>query len=101
MEIFSEKFIKSEELEKRIRTTCSFNNAKCEFRQGRILYIAGTNISFIEPHKVDVTIKDKKLILIYFDRKNLFLYNRTMPITIKQFDTLLKSIKKELSSANT
>jgi len=48
MEIFSEKFIKSEELEKRIRTTCSFNNAKCEFRQGRILYIGGTNISFIE-----------------------------------------------------
>ena len=65
MEIFSEKFIKSEELEKRIRTTCSFNNAKCEFRQGRILYIGGTNISFIEPHKVDVTIKGKKLILIY------------------------------------
>ncbi len=48
MEIFSEKFIKSEELEKR-------------------------------------------------NRKNLFLYHRTMPITIKQFDTLLKSIKKELS----
>jgi len=63
---FREKFIKSEELEKRIRTTCSFNNATCEFRQGRILYIAGTNISFIEPHKVDVTKKGKKLILIYF-----------------------------------
>jgi len=47
MEIFSEKFIKSEELEKRIRTTCSFNNATCEFRQGRILYMGGTNISFI------------------------------------------------------
>lgn len=96
MEIFSRKFIKSEELEKRIRTMCSFNNAKCEFRQGRILYIAGTNISFIEAYKVDVTIKGNKLILI-FDRKNLFLYNRTIPITIKQFDTLLKSIKKELA----
>lgn len=93
MEIFSEKFIKSEKLEKRIRTTCSFNNAKCEIRQGRILYIANTNISFIEPHKVDVTIKGKKLILIYFDKDNLFLYNRTMPITIRQLDTLLKTIK--------
>ncbi len=97
MEIFSEKFIKSEELEKRIKITCSFNSAKCEFKQGRILYIQNTNISFIEPHKVEITIKGKKLILIYFDRKNLFLYNRTMPITIKQLDTLLKSIKNEVA----
>ena len=40
---------------------CTFNNATCEFRQGRILY------------------------------------NRTMPITIKQFDILLKNIKKEIA----
>ncbi len=72
---------------------CSFNNAKCIFTQGKILGVENTNISFIEPHKVDVTIKGKKLILIYFDKDNLFLYNRTMPITIKQLDTLLKAIK--------
>lgn len=46
----SEKFLKSEKLEKRIRTTCSLNTATCEFRQGRILYMAASNISFIEPH---------------------------------------------------
>ena len=93
MEIFSENFIKSEELEKRIRTTCSFNNAKCDFKQGRILTIPNTNISFIEPHQVEVTIKDKKLLLIYFDRNNLFLYKRSNTITVRKFDNLLKEIK--------
>ncbi|MFA5603802.1 MAG: hypothetical protein WDA12_02985 [Bacilli bacterium] len=93
MEIFSENLIKSKELEKRIVTTCSFNNAKCEFTQGRILSIDKTNVSFIEPHRVDVTIKDKKLLLIYFDKNNLFLYNRSMPITIRKLDTLLKEVK--------
>lgn len=88
-----EKFIKSEELEKRI--TCSFNKVKCEIRQERILHIANTNIYFIELYKVDITIKGKKLIVIYFDRNNLFLYNRTMHIKIRYLDLILKSIKKK------
>ncbi len=97
MDFLVENLWKNEEFEKRIATTCSFNNAKCEFTQGKILSIKNTNINLLEPHKVDITIKGKNLILIYFDRNNLFLYNRTMPITIKQLDSLLKNIKKELS----
>lgn len=42
-------------------------------------------------------IKGNKIILIYFNKKNLFLYNRTMSIMIKQFAILLKNIKQELS----
>ncbi len=96
MEFLVENFEKNESFEKRIAITCSFNNAKCEFTQGRILKVKNTNVNFIEPHKVDVTIKGLKLILIYFDKNNLFLYNRTIPITIKELDTLLKNIKKVL-----
>ena len=44
----------------------------------------------------NITIKDKDIILIYFDKENLFLYNRSMPITIKTLDTLLKNIKQNL-----
>ena len=73
------------QLEKRIITTCMFNNVKYQFKQGRILKIKNTNISLIEPHKVNITVKDKDIILIYFNRDNLFFYNRTMPITIKEF----------------
>jgi len=97
MDFLMQEFSKNEEFEKRIATTCGFNNAKCTFIQGKILKIRNTNINFIEPHKVDVTIKGKKLILVYFDKNNMFLYNRTMPITIKQLDTLLKSIKSEVA----
>ena len=67
---------------------------KCEFRQGRILNVKNVNVSFLESHRIEISIKGKKLLLIYFDKNNLFLYNRTMPITLKQFDALLKDIKK-------
>lgn len=97
MEFECEKFIKSEALEKRIETICSFNNAKCTFKQGRILKVKTTNICFIEPHRVDIIVKDKKILLIYFDRNNLFLYNRTMPINLKQLDLLLKYIRGKIS----
>ena len=96
MEFLKENLWKDEKFEKRINFTCSFNNAKCEFKQGKILNIKGTNINLIEPHKVDVFIKNKKILLIYFDKDNLFLYNRTMPLTIKQLDFLLKYIKNNL-----
>ena len=97
MEFLVENLDKNESFEKRIAITCSFSNAKCEFTQGRLLSIRNTNVNFIEPHKIDITIKGIKLILIYFDKNNLFLYNRTMPITIKELDTLLKSIKNGLA----
>ena len=97
MDFLIQNFDKNEEFEKRIAITCGFNNAKCSFTQGKILNVKNTNINFVEPHKVDVTIKGKKLILIYFDKNNMFLYNRTMPITVKQLDTLLKSIKSEVA----
>lgn len=84
------------QLEKRIITTCMFNNVKYQFKQGRILKIKNTNLSLIEPHRVNITIKDKDIILIYFNKENLFLYNRTMPITIKELDILLKGIKNKL-----
>ena len=96
MEYEVSNLIKDEKLEKRIVTTCMFNNVKYQFKQGRILKIKNTNLSLTEPHKVNITIKDKDIILIYFDKENLFLYNRSMPITIKTLDTLLKNIKQNL-----
>lgn len=94
---FTEFLPKDEKFENKIRIICSFNNLKCEFLQGRILTINNTNVSFIEPHKIEITIKNKKIILLYFNKDNLFLYNRTMPITTKQLDVLLKEIKSKVS----
>ena len=87
---------KDEKLEKRIVTTCMFNNVKYTIQQGRILKIVNTNMSLIEPHKVNITIKGKDIIVIYFNKENMFLYNRSIPLTIKQLDTLIKDIKSKV-----
>lgn len=84
---------KDEKLEKRIVTTCMFNNVKYQFQQGRILKVKNTNVSLVEPHKINITIKNKDIIVIYYNKENMFLYNRSIPITIKQLDTLIKDIK--------
>lgn len=84
---------KDEKFEKRIVTTCMFNNVKYQFQQGRILKVKNTNVSLVEPHKINITIKNKDIIVIYYNRENMFLYNRSIPITIKQLDTLIKDIK--------
>lgn len=97
VEFLTEKLIKCEELENKIKIVCSFNNVKCDFIQGRILFLKNTNISFIEPHKVEIKIKGYTLILTYINKSNLFLYNRTMPIDTKQLDALLKEIKSKVS----
>ncbi len=88
------KLVKCEELERQIKMTCNFNSASCEFVQGRILKVDKTNVSFIEGHRVIVKIKDKKILLLYFNKENLFLYNRTRQISIKQLDILLKELKE-------
>lgn len=95
-EFLTEKLIKSDELENRIKIICSFNNISCSFKQGRILTLKRTNVSFIEPHRIEIKIKDKIIILIYYDKNNLFFYNRTLPIEIKKLDSIIKDIKKAL-----
>lgn len=55
------------DLDRKIRTACSYNNAKVEFIRGNILSVDNTNVSFIEPHKAIIDVKGIKLVLIYFD----------------------------------
>lgn len=86
------KLRRDEQFEKRLEITCAMNSAKCEFIQGKIIDVNKTNISFIEPHRINITIKSHKLLVIYFNKDNLFLYDRTMPITIKKLVILLKAI---------
>lgn len=85
------------QFEKKITTLCSFNNVKCSFKQGKILTIQNTNISFIQPHQIEIIIKGKILLLFYFNEDNLFLYNRTLPIDTKKLDILIKDIKSKIS----
>ncbi len=94
MKIFSKKLVKAEDLEKRIKTICSFNNAKCEFIQGRILTVDRTNVSFIEPHRVNIKYKDSVILLLYFDKDNLFLFDRSTPISLDKLYAILQALRE-------
>ena len=92
MDFKVKSLIKDGSFEKRIEITCAMNSAKCEFIEGKIIDLDYTNVSFIEPHKIIIRVKSYKLLVLYFDKDNLFLYDRTMPITISKLTTLLKLI---------
>lgn len=94
MDIFSKKLVRNKNFEKKIMIAYSFNNAKCEFIQGKILNIDKTNVSFIEPHRINIKYKDKKLLLLYFDKNNMFLYDRSMQINLEQLYMILKELKE-------
>jgi lipocalin len=93
MSIFSQNLVRSEELEQKIKMACSFNNSKYEFIEGQILNVENTNVSLIEPHRIIIKCKGKRIFLLYFDKDSLFLYSRRIPITMKQLDEILKAMK--------
>lgn len=95
MEYLIKKIDKIEEIEKRIKIICSYNSSKCEVLEGHIINVSNTNVSFIEPNRIIIKIKSYKLLIIYFDIDNIFLYDRTMPINYRMLDNLLKHIKSE------
>lgn len=91
-----ENLKRNNKFEKKIEFACSFNNAKYDFIEGNIINIDGVNISYIEPHKYIIKVKGLVIVLLYFDEENIFLYNRTMQINIKQLNKILSAMKNEV-----
>lgn len=89
---------RNEKLENKIKFACRFNNAKYEFIEGHIINIEGVNLSYIEPHKYIIRNKKYKIIVLYFDEENMFLYNRTLPIDIKKLTMILSTMKNEVQN---
>ena len=84
---------RNEKFERKIRIACDFHSAKYEFTRGKILNVDKVNVSFIEPHKFLIELNGKKIIVIYFDEDNMFLYNRTMKIDIKKLNLILDTMR--------
>lgn len=85
---------RNEKFERKIRIACDFHSAKYEYTQGRILNVDKVNVSFIEPHRFEIRLKNKKILALYFDEDNMFLYNRTMPIDMKKLNLTLDTMKE-------
>ena len=85
---------RNEKFERKIRIACDFHSAKYEFTQGRILNVDRTNVSFIEPHRFLIKLNGKKILVLYFDEDNMFLYNRKMPIDMKKLNLILGTMKE-------
>lgn len=84
---------RNEKFERKIRIACDFHSAKYEFTRGKILNVDKVNVSFIEPHRFIIKLNNKKIIVLYFDDENMFLYNRTMPIDIKKLNLILDTMR--------
>lgn len=97
MDFTYENLVKDDKFEKRIQITCAMNMAKCEFLQGKIIKLNNTNVSFIEPHRIIIKIKSSKILILYFNKENMFFYDRTMPIDIKTLGQILKEMKGMVS----
>ena len=93
-----ENLKRNNKFEKKIEFACSFNNAKYEFAQGKVINLDKVNVSFIEPHRFTIEVNSKKILVLYFDEDNMFLYNRTMPIDIKQLNKILSAMKNEVQN---
>lgn len=84
---------RNEKFERKIRIACDFHSAKYKFTRVRILNVDKVNVSFIEPHKFLIELNGNKIIVIYFDEDNMFLYNRTMQIDKKKLNLILDTMK--------
>lgn len=85
---------RNEKFERKIRIACDFHSAKYEFTQGRILNVDKVNVSFIEPHRFEIKLNGKKILVLYFDEDNMFLYNRRLPIDMKKLNLILDTMKE-------
>ena len=84
---------RNEKFEKKIRIACDFHSAKYEFTRGKILNVDKVNVSFIEPHRFLIRLNGKKILVLYFDEDNMFLYNRAIPIDMKKLNLILDSMR--------
>ena len=95
MRYLVKNLIKNEELEKKIKIICSFNKEKCIFKQGKIIDIVDSNISFINPHKIIIKVNGYKLLILYYDADNIFLYDRSMQIDLAKVEIVLSKLKEK------
>ena len=86
----SKQEIEIEESSKRkFEVIASFVNSKATFINGSIRYIDKTNLTYLEPHRVQI----KGINILFFNYKQeLYIENLSNPILFNNLEAYLKSI---------
>lgn len=83
----------NKKLQNKVLRVCKFNNAKLNVINGIIFNIENTNISYLEPHRFVITVKDTNIILLCYDNLNLYLLSKDLFVTIPDVKNLINELK--------
>lgn len=78
---------------KKIENLCRFNSAKTDFKSGFYITMNKTNITYYEPYKCYITIREQTLVCLFFDNDTLYFFDTNTVITISQLKKILNSIR--------
>ena len=93
MKFGKEKLPLNNNLYNKLNNICNFSNIRLEVVNGLIFKAKDMNISFIEPHRFVIVVKDIKLVLLCYDNLNLYLYEKDKPINIPILKEIIDGIK--------
>lgn len=80
-------------IKKKIENLCRFNSAKVDFKVGFYMTLKKTNITYYEPFKCFITVKNQTLVCLFFDNDTLYFYDTSTPISISQLKIIINTIR--------
>lgn len=89
MKIIKEELKFEESLKQRLEFICEFSKVNPIFINGSIRKIEGTNLTYIEPHKIII----KNTTFLVFNYSNdVYITNLTKKIKLSELETYLRTI---------
>ena len=87
MNITKEELVIEETLEKKINNILMFLNIKEKIINGNLISLEGTNLAYIEPHKITINKTDY---LFFNERDDVYINDLTSSIKINQLKSHIK-----------
>lgn len=93
MKVKQEKLPINESLYRKLYHLCEFSNLKLKFISGVIFRIKNMNVSYVEPHRFIIKVNDYMIELLCYNNLHLYLFDRTMPISVVRVKDLIDYLK--------
>lgn len=87
MQIVKEKLEIDEELKKKVNNLLKFNNLKSKLENGYIINLTNTNLSYIEPHKLELN----GITYLFFNEcESVYINDLSKSIPFKELERFIK-----------